>query len=236
MKTSALSMAAVVLLVAGAARGFPMVRPNCPVLGNWTDPEGTKHMWLSLVPHPEGGLVTEEMSLNTSRTIIHHVLTRAANDSVLSTTTTPLVYFPSNLTRPDGHEERESVVVQAKCVNDLLWVSVIPVSEESIYGHVMSFTLRRQVLPVLSEAPPPLPPTTPHPHLPPGTQSSSKTPQFILVNVTFPQRQEDDNISYMEDLLEQEHKEDSDASSKSSDKNSLRDPPSSSGQDEPLES
>lgn len=228
MKTSGLSVAAVVLLVARAARGFPKVRPNCPVLGNWTDPEGTKHMWLSLVPHPEGGLVTEEMSLNTSRTIIHHVLTCAANDSILGTATTPLVYYPSNLTRPDGHEERESVVVQAKCVNDLLWVSVIPVKEESIYGHVLSFTLRRQVLPVLSEAPPPpSPPVTPHPHLPLGSQSSP-TPQFILVNVTLPQRQEDDNISYMEDLLQQEQKEDSDAF----DKNSLRDPTASSGQDE----
>lgn len=167
--------------VVGMAWAFPKGRPNCPVVGNWTDPEGTKNMWLSHFTHEGGELVTEQMSLNTSRTLITHVLTRPANNTILGMPNSPMVYYPSNVTCPDGRVEQQSVVVQAKCINDLLWVKVIPVSEASIYSHITSFTLRRQNLPVFSEAlPPPAPP--------------SPTPQFILVNITLPRRQEDDQF------------------------------------------
>ena len=177
--------------VVGSALSFPKGRPNCPVVGNWTDPESTKFMWVSHITHEDGQLVTEQMSLNTSKTLITHELTRPANITILDAPTSPMVYYPSNVTRPDGKVENESVVVQAKCINDILWVKVIPMSEASIYSHITSFNLRRQVIPVLSEALPP--PTTP-----------SAAPKFILVNITLPQHQEhdqfQDDVFHMEDI------------------------------------
>lgn len=207
MKNCLFLLAVGLLLVAGAAHGFPQVRPNCPVSGNWTDPDGRRQMWLSQSLHTDG--VTEEMGLNTTSALIHHALTRPANNSILGEPNTAMVYYLSNVTLPDGLEEQESVVVQAKCVNDLLWVTVIPLSEESIYGHITTFTLRRQAVQALSEAPPPSS-VTPNPHPPSGAQAHPPNPQFILVNVTLPQRQEDDNLYYMEDLFQKD--EDSDTS------------------------
>ncbi|MPC99552.1 hypothetical protein E2C01_094973 [Portunus trituberculatus] len=180
--------------IPGMATASSMGRPNCPVFGNWSDPEGGRTMSLSLTTNEQGNLVTEQMRLNTSWVLLTHEQTRPINNTVLGTPTSPLIYYPSNVTRPDGHVEQETVVVEARCINDLLYVMVIPVSENSISSHVNTFTLRRQQVPVLSEA---LPPTAP----PSNTPAIPATPQFILVNISLPRRQDDD-VPHMEDATD----------------------------------
>ena len=156
--------------------------PNCPVVGNWSDSEGTKVLgvWSSDLNNASaiGGI---DLSANSYKII--HRDTNSTNTNIYSSPA--FVVLIANATGPDNQSSTEKTIVQLLCANNILYVDVVPVSDSAT--EEMAFTLRRSSVLPLNEAPQESP-----------TASPAATPQFILVNITFPRRQDDDTSERME--------------------------------------
>lgn len=176
----------IVLLLTGVRVAWTLTEgtPNCPVVGNWSDSESTKvlKMWSSV---PGNASAIDRMEFSASGYKITYENTNSTTTNIYNSLA--FVVLVTNATGADNHSSTEKTVVQLLCANNILYVDVLPVSNSEI--EEMAFTLRRSTVMPLNEEPQEQ--ETP-------TTSTAAAPQFILVNITFPRRQEDDTGEYME--------------------------------------
>lgn len=192
----------VVAVVAVFLRGASPLRegtPNCPVMGSWSDAEGSKtlRLWRSVetntsapgnttTPNPPALNVTR-MELNVTDHRFVYENRNVSKPQTIYNSTAFLVVL-ANITGPAGYGNANQTIVELLCANDILYVDIYPPADIALQE--TSFSLRRLVAPTLSEAPQESPtPTNASP------ASSDRSPQFILVNITLPNRQDDDSQS-----------------------------------------
>lgn len=175
---------------------------NCPVAGNWSDAEGTKmlRVWRSVqgnssVQGNTSGLIplqpslTTNLELNTSGYRFVHEGWNATTPQTIFNSTAFLVVL-ANVTGPNGYSSTDRTIVELLCSNDILFVDIYPASDMAV--EETSFPLRRRVAPPLSEEPPILSSS------PSSPSSPGISPQFILVNISLPHRQQDDRQEHVE--------------------------------------
>ncbi|MPC23416.1 hypothetical protein E2C01_016461 [Portunus trituberculatus] len=174
----------IVVLLAGVRVAWTLTEgtPNCPVVGNWSDSEGTKVLgvWSFSLNNASniGGI---DLSVNGYK--ITHENHNSTTTNIYSNPA--FVVLVTNATGPNNHFSTEKTIVQLLCANNILYVDVLPVSDSAM--EEMAFALRRSTVLPLNEEP-----------QEPPIASPAVTPQFILVNITLPRRQDDDTGEYME--------------------------------------
>lgn len=163
--------------------------PNCPVVGNWSDSEGTKTL-MAWSAAPGNRSAIDHMEFNMGGYKLTHVHDITNSSKALNIFNSPaFVVLVANATGPDNYSSTEKTIVELICANNILFVDVLPASD--IASQETTFALRRRTLSPLNEEPQISPASSP-----------SITPQFILVNITLPRRQEDDSNEYKEDYFQ----------------------------------
>lgn len=177
-----LVLLAVLVLVAGAS-SWPEGRPNCNVSGEWTDATATDFLAASVLDKGNATTILE-VTFNSSGGQYNG--------------TAPLVDPKTAALRVSG-KDNDTLLLLLVCLNDVLWVQQTPLHESPRMMRMFAF--RRRPPP-----PPPLQDTTTNPRSSVrGANSSGRlssspyppqpsVPEFILVNISLPKREEDDNV------------------------------------------
>lgn len=153
----------ILVMVLGVAATWPEGRPNCPIAGEWGDPEGAEVLLASLVQKDNNGS-TLEVQFNSTRD-------QYRGSAPVDDKRAAAVKVNSG--------QNDTLLLHLLCLNDALWVLQTPLNESP--RMMRMFTFRRRQPPV------PLQDTT-------SPAPSSSLPQFILVNISLPKRQEDEYV------------------------------------------
>lgn len=197
---------AVAVVVACVRLVWPLTEgaANCLVAGDWSDVEGGKRLrvWRAsqgntTQPNALPVNLTTHLELNMSDYRFAHESTNATRPQVIYNSTAYLVVL-ANATGPNGYASKDKTIVEALCSNDMLFVEIVPPADMA--PEETSFTLRRRAVAPLSEA------------LQENTRNASTSsspdlsPRFILVNITLPNRHEDDSVGYEEEETQKTQK------------------------------